>query len=148
MRTEFASRCLVQDRGGGWSPWRGSKLRDSPRKHVCIAFTRFGVVGGEVLFSSFLFGINVGLRETCRTPRVKLPPGDRSFDTNLIGVGSSPPAAGKAAHFLFPARTDQETHSERLPVDIRCLIHEAFPALPSRTAPPWRIVLPSKKITK
>lgn len=53
---------------------------------------------------------------------------------------------GKVVNFLFPAQSDQETHMERLPLDIKCLIHEAF--LLRHPEPLWQTVLPSKKITK
>lgn len=78
--------------------------------------------------------VNVYLWETYGILEVDPPPDGWSFNINLICLGSSPPAMGKAGDFLFPARGDEEVYTERLPLSVKCLIQKAFiSALPSRT---------------
>lgn len=153
--TEYELSCALNLHKGTWC-----QTRFEHSNQWCVAslatvqesrceFCAFGseLVAREVLFLCFLFeSTNFCLWETCGTLEVDPPPDDWCFNINLICLGSSPPAMGKAEDFLFPAQSDEEVYTERLLLGVKCLIQKAF--LLCHPEPPWQICLPSKNRMK
>lgn len=60
--------------------------------------------------------------------------------------GKQPTCHGKGSGLPVPSMEDKEVYTERLLLDMKCLIHKAF--LLGHPEPPWQICLPSKKRTE